>query len=102
MVCAPLDSEPENLRRPMASLQSQITTDAAARVDEDFADLALQESTGEALSVDALGPEVGARHRLGLATLTHRHSFVLLSLRWYSTDHRADKSVPFRDSSGGA
>ena len=39
---------------------------------------------------------------LGSSTLTHRHSFVSLSLRWYSTDHRADISVPFGDSSGGA
>jgi hypothetical protein len=51
---------------PRASPQSQIATDAAAREDDDFADLALQESTGEAQSVDARGLEVGARHRLGL------------------------------------
>jgi hypothetical protein len=77
--------------------------DAAAREDDDFADLVLQASTGEALGVDARGLEVGARHRLGLAaTLTHRHSFFSLSLRWYSTDHSADISVPFGDSSGGA
>jgi hypothetical protein len=50
-VCAQLYWEPENLHRPMASQQSQITTDAVAREDDDFADLALQESTGEALAL---------------------------------------------------
>jgi len=40
-----------------------VTTKAAAREDDDFADFALQESTGEALSVDL---EVGARHRVRL------------------------------------
>jgi lipopolysaccharide biosynthesis protein len=38
---------------PIAARQSQITTDAAAREDDEFANPALQESAGEALSVDA-------------------------------------------------
>ena len=42
------------------------SADAAAREDDDFADLVLQASTGEALGVNARGLEVGARHRLGL------------------------------------
>ena len=85
----------------MASRQSQIPTDAAAREDDDFADLVLQASTREALRFDTRGLEVGARHRLGLVDADPQHSFVSLSLRWYSTDHRADISVPFGDSSGG-
>jgi hypothetical protein len=40
-------------------------TDAPAREDDDFANLVLQESTSEALSVDARSLEVGACHRLG-------------------------------------
>jgi hypothetical protein len=69
-------------------------TDAPAREDDDFANLVLQESTREALSVDARSLEVGARHRLGPVDPDPQALFVSLSSRWYSTDHRADMSVP--------
>ena len=58
-----------------SSRRSTRSQNAAAREDDDFADLVLQESTGKALSVVARGFEVGARHRLRLGGVDQQALF---------------------------
>jgi hypothetical protein len=77
---------------------------AAAREDDDFADLALQESAGKALSVDARGLEVGARHRLGFVGVDPQALFrvVVLALVFDRPQGGHNRSFRTRQEAGNA